>query len=87
MIEESFVEGAYGLSLGLGYDPGMFVDIKELEELALLVKRQGRLLTVHLKALSRVSPAYKSDFLVKPHNIRALADMIELAEKTPLALE
>ncbi len=79
IIEESFSEGAYGLFLGLGYEPGMYVAMKELEEIALLVKRHDRLLTVHIKALARASSAYKSSFLVKPHNIRAIAEMIEIA--------
>jgi len=87
VIEESFFEGAYGISLGLGYEPGMYVAMKELEEIALLVKRHGRLLTVHIKSLSRGSFAYKSSFLLKPHNIRALAEMIELAERTGVKIQ
>ena len=88
IIEESFSEGSYGLSLGLGYDPGMFVvDMKELEEIAHLVKRHDRLLTVHLRALTCASPAYKSDFQVKPHDICALEEMIELAEKTGVKIQ
>lgn len=75
IIEEYFSEGAYGLSLGLGYEPGMYVAMKELEEIALLVKRHDRLLTVHIKALARATTAYKSSFLLKPHNIRALEEM------------
>lgn len=87
IIEESFFEGAYGLSLGLGYEPGMYVDMKELEEIALLVKRHDRLLTVHIKSLGRASAAYKSSFLVKPHNIRALEEVIELAERTGVKIQ
>lgn len=87
IIEESFFEGAYGLSLGLGYEPGMYVDMKELEEIALLVKRHDRLLTVHIKSLSRGSVSYTSSFLAKPHNIRALEEMIELAERTGVKIQ
>ena len=87
IIEESFAEGAYGLSLGLGYEPGMYVAMKELEEIALVVKRHDRLLTVHIKALARASAAYKSSFLVKPHNILALEEMIELAERTGVKIQ
>lgn len=87
IIEQSFSEGAYGLSLGLGYEPGMYVDMKELEEIALLVKRHDRLLTVHIKSLARASAAYKSSFLVKPHNIRAIEEMIELAERTGVKIQ
>ncbi len=87
MIEESFSAGAYGLSLGLGYEPGMHVAMKELEDIALLVKRHDRLMTVHMRALSRVSGAYKSNFIEKPHNIRALEEMIALAERTGVTIQ
>ena len=86
IIEESFSEGAYGLSLGLQYEPGMYVAMKELEDIALLVKRHDRLLTVHIKALSRVG-AYQSNFMEKPHNIRAIEEMIELAERTGVKIQ
>jgi len=87
LVEQSFSEGAYGVSLGLGYEPGMYVDMKELEEIALLVKRHDRLLTVHIKSLGRASAAYKSSFLIKPHNIRAIEEMIELAERTGVKIQ
>jgi N-acyl-D-amino-acid deacylase len=87
IIEESFSDGSYGVSLGLGYEPGMHVAMKELEDMALLVKRYDRLMTVHVKALSRVSGAYESSFLEKPHNIRAIEEIIELAERTGVRIQ
>lgn len=88
IVEESFKAGACGLSLGLGYEPGMFVDMRELEQLARCVKKHGRLLTVHLKALSRISPAYRmSLFPGEGHNLRALADVIKLSEKTGVKIQ
>lgn len=87
LMEESFAEGAYGLSLGLGYAPGMFAGAKEMEDLARLVKKHNRLLAVHIRSLARVSPASKSEFLLKPHNIRALEEMIVLAEKTGVRIQ
>jgi N-acyl-D-amino-acid deacylase len=87
IIEESFSDGSYGVSLGLGYEPGMHVAMKELEDMVLLVKRYDRLMTVHVKALSRVSGAYESSFLEKPHNIRAIEEIIELAERTGVRIQ
>lgn len=87
IIEESFADGAFGLSLGLGYDPGMYATSKELEEIALLAKKHNRLLAVHIRSLGRVSANCKSNFLIKPHNIRALTEMIELAEKTGVRIQ
>ena len=87
IVEESLEAGAFGLSFGLGYEPGMFVEMRELETLAECVKRGGGILTVHLKALSRISPAYKVNPLGRPHNLRALEEMIAMAEKTGVKLQ
>ncbi|MFZ5645665.1 MAG: N-acyl-D-amino-acid deacylase family protein [Bacillota bacterium] len=82
IISCSFEEGSYGLSLGLGYEPGLFVEKRELEELASLAKRHGRILTVHNKALSRISGAYPLQPFDTDHNLKSLEEVISLAEKT-----
>ncbi|MBU2549994.1 MAG: amidohydrolase family protein [Proteobacteria bacterium] len=87
ILDESFQEGAFGLSLGLGYEPGMFVDMRELEDLARAVRRRDGILTVHLKALSRLSPAYGIGLFGQPHNIRALKEMLGLADRTGVRLQ
>ncbi|MEW6266134.1 MAG: amidohydrolase family protein [Thermodesulfobacteriota bacterium] len=87
MIQESLDAGAFGLSFGLGYAPGMFVDGRELLRLADLVSRRDGLLTVHLKALSHISPAYGLSLGGEPHNLRALREMLDLAEKTGVRLQ
>lgn len=87
MIAGSFAEGSFGLSLGLGYAPGLFTDPRELEELAALVREHNRILTVHAKALSRLSGAYPLKPFGRPHNLLALAEAIALAEKTGARLQ
>lgn len=88
MIAESFDDGSFGLSLGLGYEPGIFTEMKELEALARQVHQHDRLLTVHTKALSRLSGAYPLNlFGGEPHNLRALREMLELAERTGVRLQ
>ncbi|MFZ5645848.1 MAG: N-acyl-D-amino-acid deacylase family protein [Bacillota bacterium] len=87
LITESFEEGSFGLSLGLGYEPGVFVDMKELEHLAALAEKHNRILTVHNKALSKISGVYPIRPFGKDHNIRSLEETISLAEKTGVKLQ
>ncbi|MFZ5595395.1 MAG: N-acyl-D-amino-acid deacylase family protein [Bacillota bacterium] len=87
IIASSFEDGSYGLSLGLGYEPGIFVEMRELEDLARLVKKHDRILTVHNKALSKISGAYPLKPFDEDHNIKSLGEMIELAEKTGIKIQ
>ena len=81
-------EGACGISLGLGYAPGIFSEMRELEGMARCAQRYGRLLTVHLKALSRLSGAYPLKlFDSEPHNLKALREMLDLAERTGVKMQ
>ena len=75
-------------SLGLGYAPGIFSELRELEQLARCARRYGRLVTVHLKALSRLSGAYPLKLFDKePHNLKALREMLALAEQTGVKMQ
>ena len=81
-------EGACGISLGLGYAPGIFSGMRELEGMARCAHRYGRLLTVHLRALSRLSGAYPLKlFDREPHNLKALREMLDLAERTGVKMQ
>ncbi|MCU0597756.1 MAG: amidohydrolase family protein [Desulfobacterales bacterium] len=79
-------EGACGLSFGLGYDPGMYSPAEEIEAFCKIAAMVNKPVTVHLKALSRISPTYPLTYL-KAHNVRALAEMIRIAQKTGAALQ
>lgn len=85
-IRRSFEEGACGLSFGLGYDPGMFSPIEELEAFCAVAAAHDRPVTVHLKALSRISPCYP---LTTPraHNELALEEMLNIARRTDVRLQ
>ncbi len=81
-------EGACGISLGLGYAPGIFSEMRELEKFAACARRHGRILTVHLKAYTRLSGAYPLKlFNSQPHNLRALREMLDLARKTGVKMQ
>jgi N-acyl-D-amino-acid deacylase len=79
-------EGACGLSFGLGYDPGMYSPMDEIEAFSKIAAMVNKPVTVHLKALSRISPTYPMTY-VKPHNIRALGEMIQMAKRTGARLQ
>jgi len=51
-VERSLAEGAFGLSVGLIYPPGMYSDTDELVELARVVAREDRLFTAHVRGSS-----------------------------------
>ena len=84
-LEEALDQGAWGVSLGLGYPPGLFAKETELMRLARLAKGYEVPLTVHLKAYSALSPAY-SPFRGN-HNLRALGEMLRVAIKTGVRLQ
>jgi N-acyl-D-amino-acid deacylase len=87
LLEEAMDQGAQGVSLGLGYEPGIYAPMEELGEIARLVKKKDKILTVHAKALSAISGAYPLKPFGKPHNLIALEELIELARCTGVKLQ
>jgi len=85
-IRRALDAGACAVSFGLGYAPGMFAPLDELEAIFRLSASLNKPVTVHLKALSRLSPTYPVTEL-RPHNIRALKEILDLAEKTGVTLQ
>lgn len=49
LAEESFEQGAFGISSGLIYLPGVFAETEELIELAGVARRHGRLYASHIR--------------------------------------
>ena len=49
LLDADMKAGAWGLSLGLGYTPGMFADQKELNALGEVVSRYGGIVTSHTR--------------------------------------
>ena len=85
-VRQSFDEGARGLSFGLGYDQGMYSPLEEIESFCSVAADAGKTVTVHMKALSKVSPTYPLTYL-KPHNVRALREMLGIARVTGCRLQ
>jgi N-acyl-D-amino-acid deacylase len=87
LLEEAMDQGAYGVSLGLQYEPGVFATMDELRQIATLVKGKDKILTVHLKAYSSLSGTYPIKFFGRPHNLLAIEDMLNLARETGVRLQ
>ena len=84
IMEKALKEGACGLSLGLMYEPGIYAGIEELKEVARLCEKYGRPMTVHPRACSAVSMTYP--LLGRPHLLRALDELVEIASGTRMKL-
>jgi N-acyl-D-amino-acid deacylase len=87
LLEKAMEQGARGLSLGLQYEPGMFARPEEIKEMALAVKRRGKIVSIHARALSALSGAYPVKLFGRPHNIIALEEAIDLARLTGVRLQ
>lgn len=85
IMEQALKEGACGLSLGLMYEPGIYAGIDELKAVAALCEKYQRPLTVHPRACSAVSMTYP--LLGRPHLLRALDELVEIAKGTKLKLQ
>lgn len=84
LLEQALKDGACGLSLGLMYEPGIYADQDELKDVAKLCEKYDRPLTVHPRACSAVSMTYP--LLGRPHLLRALDELVEIARGTKLKL-
>jgi N-acyl-D-amino-acid deacylase len=81
-------QGACGLSLGLGYSPGMYSPLEEIEAFCRTAKAAGKPVTVHLKSYAKASYLYPPTiFMGKPHNLRALEEMLNIASQTGMRLQ
>ncbi len=87
LLDESMEQGCHGVSLGLQYEPGIFATDDELKQVARLVKKRDRVLTVHLKAYSSLSPTYPLVPFGKAHNLLALKEMLAIARETGVRLQ
>ncbi len=86
ILEEDLRQGACGLSLGLMYQPGLYADTEELRKVAALCVKYNKPLTVHARALGKVSMAYPEVF-GRSHILRAMDELVEIAKGTPLKLQ
>ena len=85
IMENAIKDGACGLSLGLMYEPGIYAGLDELKDVARLCEKYDRPMTVHPRACSAVSMTYP--LLGRPHLLRALDELVEIASGTRMKLQ
>lgn len=86
LARKSLEEGAFGISTGLGYSPGIFSPQEEIIEFAKVAKEYNAMFPSHLQAYSWVSPAYE-EIGGEPHNLRSVKDFIKVGELTGQRLQ
>jgi N-acyl-D-amino-acid deacylase len=87
VLEEAMDQGAWGVSFGLQYAPGIFATKDEIKQIAQLVAKKDKIVTVHGRAYSAVDPSYGLKAFGTPHNVLALTEMIELARETGVRVQ
>ncbi len=85
LVDEAMENGAYGGSFGFMYEPGMYAKPDELYAFASEIAKYDGIVTVHARALSKVSMDYP--LLGKPHLERALDEVIDIMEKCKCRME
>ena len=86
LARQSLDGGAFGISTGLGYSPGIFSPQEEIIEFAKIAREYGAMFPSHLQAYSWVSPAYE-EIGGEPHNLRSVKDIISIGETTGQPLQ
>ena len=79
-------QGAAGLSFGLGYDPGMYSPLEELEAFCRVAAERNKPAAIHLKAYSWLSPCYPLTTR-RSHNLLALEEMLTVGRRTGVKLQ
>lgn len=87
LLEQAMDEGAYGVSFGLQYEPGIFATNDEIAAIANSVKKKDKIVTCHMKAYSALSGTYPLKPFGTPHNIIAINEMIDIAKQTDVRLQ
>lgn len=87
LARESIQQGAFGFSAGLAYAPGVFARNDELLAMCRAVAEEGGVFTVHGRAYTWVSPAYKPMLFGAPHNLRSVRELLELAREGGIKLQ
>lgn len=80
-------EGAFGLSAGLAYAPGIFSRNEELLALLRVVAEEDAIFTVHGRAFTWVSPFYQPMIVGTAHNIRSVRELLDLAQQSGVRLQ
>ena len=86
MTREAIREGAFGISTGLGYAPGIFAENDELVSLLKTAAAEGGIYAVHGRTYQRVSTFYPANSDI-PHNVLSNREQLDLARQAGVKLQ
>ena len=84
-VDEAMANGAFGGSLGLMYEPGIYCKKDELKAFAKKIAEYDGMLTVHPRACSKVALGFP--LISKPHLELALDEVIEIMHDSKVKTE
>jgi N-acyl-D-amino-acid deacylase len=87
LTRQALEEGAFGLSFGLAYAPGVFARNDEVLTLFRAATEGGGLVTVHGRAYSWVSPLYRPMIGGSAHNLRSVLELLDLGRQSGARLQ
>jgi len=87
LTRQALREGAFGLSAGLAYAPGVFARNQELFSLLQTAAEEGGIFTVHGRAYTWVSPFYTPMIVGTPHNVLSARELLALARQAGVRLQ
>ncbi len=87
LTRQAIHEGAFGLSAGLAYAPGVFAENAELVNLLRITAAEDAVFAVHGRAYSWVSSFYQPMIVGTAHNIRSVRELIALAQQATVRLQ
>lgn len=82
LLEEGMDDGCKGVSLGLAYRPGLYVDLNHVREIAKLVAKRGKVLAVHRAVERNAAPPGEEGL-----NVKWLRSFFEIAADTGVRVE
>ena len=82
LLRRSLREGAYGMSVGLAFTPGVFAEDEEITALLRVVAEEQGIWTVHGHTYSWNSPFFRPNILGMPHNRRDVRRLLGMAKQT-----
>ena len=77
IMEEGMDAGCKGISFGLGYRPGSFVDDDTVRKLCDCAIERNKLITIHQRVMDAHAPHLYGDDYSIPHNVRWQTDFID----------
>jgi N-acyl-D-amino-acid deacylase len=87
LVRQAIRDGAFGMSAGLAYDPGVFAGSDEFLALLRTVADEGAVFTVHARAYVWISPFFQPMFFGPPHNVRSVREQLKLARESGVRIQ